>query len=128
MSHRPEGQPRRLLLGAALALLLLASASPVLADQSNHTTRLPLELTAAGTAAGHLTLRAGQVVNIHADGPIVFAIEDYLLDGAKPATAYVVVLGFYAGSCGDAFAFPFANGVTLTTDANGDARGQAHHP
>jgi hypothetical protein len=70
-------------------------------------------------------LRAGQVVNIHAQGPVVFAIEDYLLSGARPATSYAVVLRFYAGSCAGAFAFPYANGVVLTTDANGNAHGQA---
>jgi hypothetical protein len=113
------------LLSAALAVLLLASASPALADQSNHTTRLPLSLTPAGEAAGYPVPRAGQVVNIHANGPVVFAIEDYLLNGAKPTTSYAVVLDFYAGSCAGAFAFPFANGTTLITDANGDAHGQA---
>jgi hypothetical protein len=122
---RPERQPRRLLLSAALAFLLLASASPVLADQSNHTTQLPLWLTPTGEAAGHPTLRAGQVVNIHANGPVVFAIENYLLNGAKPMTSYAVVLGFNVGSCGGAFAFPFPNGATLTTDASGNAHGQA---
>jgi hypothetical protein len=126
MYHTPlERRPRSLLLGAALAVLLLASASPVLADQSNHTTRLPVWLTPAGEAAGHTTLRAGQVVNIHANGPVVFAIENYLLNGAKPMTTYAVVLGFYTGSCEGAFAFPFPNGTTLTTDANGNAHGQA---
>lgn len=122
---RPKFKAHRLLLGAALASLLLASASPALADQSNHTTRLPLGLTPAGEAAGHPALRAGQVVNIHANGPVVFAIEDYLLNGAKPMTDYSVVIDFYAGSCEGGFAFPFANGVTLTTDAIGDAHGQA---
>ena len=122
---RPGRPPRRVLLSAALAFLLLATASPVLADQSNHTTRLPLWLTPAGQVAGHPTLRAGQVVNIHANGPVVFAIEDYLLNGARPLTSYAVVLGFYAGSCAGGFAFPFPNGVTLTTDANGNAHGQA---
>jgi hypothetical protein len=124
-SSHPGRSIRRGLLSAALAFLLLASASPALADQSNHTTQLPLALTPAGEAAGYPALRAGQVVNIHANGPVVFAIENYLLNGAKPMTAYAVVLDFYAGSCGGAFAFPFVNGVTLTTDANGDARGQA---
>ena len=122
---RPERQPRRLLISAALAFLLLATASPVLADQSNHTTRLGLWLTPAGEAAGHPTLRAGQVVNIHANGPIVFAIEDYLLNGARPTTSYGVVLDFYGGNCEGALAFPFANGTVLTTDRHGNAHGQA---
>ena len=124
-SARPERQPRRLLISAALAFLLLATASPALADQSNHTTRLALWLTPAGEAAGHPTLNAGQVVNIHANGPVVFAIEDYLLNGAKPMTSYAVVLDFYFGSCDGPLLFPFPNGVTLTTDAEGNAHAQA---
>lgn len=122
LTRRPR---RSVVLSAALAILLLASASPALADQSNHTTRLPLALTPAGQAAGHPTLRAGQVVNIHANGPVVFAIEDYLVNGAEPATSYAVVLDFYAGNCEGEFEFPFPNGTVLTTDAYGDAHGQA---
>ena len=98
---------------------------PVAADQTNHTERLPVTLTADRAAAGYPDLRAGQVVNIHAQGPVVFAIEDYLLAGARPSTAYAVVLDFYIGSCAGDFQFPFANGVTLTTDRQGDAHGQA---
>jgi hypothetical protein len=112
------------IVGAGL-LALSVGAAPVAADQSNHTEHLAVALTPAGAAAGHPGLRAGQVVNIHAQGPVVFAIEDYLLDGAAPSTSYDVVLLFYQGSCEGDFAFPFANGVTLTTDMHGNAHGQA---
>jgi hypothetical protein len=117
----------RLAIAVALGLALVvpASAAPVLADQSFHTTRLPVALTSDGDAAGHPTLRAGQVVDIHANGPVVFAIENYLLNGAKPMTSYAVVLDFYFGSCDGPLVFPFPNGVTLTTDAEGNAQGQA---
>lgn len=121
VSHRS----RRFLLASALGVVLLAGASPVLADQSNHTTRLSVEVTGAGVTAGYPALRAGQVVNIHANGPVVFAIENYMLSGAKPATSYAVVLEFYAGSCAGSFAFPFPNGTVLATDTQGDAHGQA---
>jgi hypothetical protein len=64
-------------------------------------------------------------VNIHTSGPVNFAIEDYMINGAKPNTAYDIVLLLFAGSCSGPLAFPFANGVVLTTDAHGDAHGQA---
>jgi hypothetical protein len=124
----PTDLPARLraaLILGALGLLLAATASPAAADQSNHTEHLAVTLTSEGSAMGYPALRAGQVVNIHAQGPVVFAIEDYLLNGARPATTYAVVLEFFAGSCSGAFAFPFANGVVLSTDRNGDAHGQA---
>jgi hypothetical protein len=122
----PNRPIRRVVAALAAGLLLLSvGVAPVAADQSNHTEHLRVSLTAAGAASGYPELRAGQVVNIHAQGPTVFAIEDYLLNGAMPSTSYDVVLGFYAGSCSGPFAFPFANGVVLATDAHGDAHGQA---
>ena len=112
-----------------LALMVPASAAPVLADQSFHTMRLPLSLTAAGEAAGQPTLRAGQVVDIHANGPTVYAIEQYLLNGAEPNTEYQVVLGFHQDTnCAPGGFYDFVlPGVTLTTDAHGDAHGQARN-
>jgi hypothetical protein len=109
-----------------IALLALAvTAGPALADQSHHTDHLALSVTAAGSAAGHPELRSGQVVNTHTSGPVNFAIEGYTINGAKPNTAYAVVLLLFAGSCSGPLAFPFVNGVVLTTDAQGNAHGQA---
>ncbi len=116
---------RSLWLVPILLLAMAVTAGPAVADQSQHTTRLPLSVTAAGAAAGHPALRSGQVVNTHTSGPVNFAIEDYMINGAKPTTAYTVLLLLYAGSCSGPFAFPFANGAVLTTDAQGDAHGQA---
>jgi len=112
----------RLLIAVALATAALSS--PVLADQSQHTTQLPLSLTAAGAAAGQPALRSGHVVNIHTQGPVNFAIEEYQVNGAQPTTNYAVVLGLFASSCAGAFLFPFPNGAVLTTDGHGDAHGQ----
>ena len=106
-------------------LAMAVTAGPAFADQSQHTARLALSVTAAGTAAGHPELRSGQVVNTHTSGPVNFAIEDYMIGGAKPDTAYAVVLLLFAGSCSGPLAFPFANGAVLTTDAQGNAHGQA---
>lgn len=122
---RLRTSPRAVPFVAALAVLLAATATPVAADQSNHTEHLSVAVTAAGSAAGYPALRAGHVVNIHAQGPMVFAIEGYQLSGARPSTDLAVVLDFYTGSCSGAFAMPFPNGVVLSTDAQGDAHGQA---
>ena len=110
-----------------LVLALLVSAPPVFADQSFHSTRLPLALTAAGQTAGHPELRAGHVVDIHTNGPVVYAMEEYLLNGAKPDTDYQVVLHFYMNTaCTPGGLFDFIlPGVTLTTDSLGNANGRA---
>src|SRR3990172_12231331 len=82
---------KKLALIAALAVLILASATgTVFADKSYHSTRLPLALTPEGEAAGH-TLLSGEIVNIHPNGPVNGAIEVYQLHGALPDTGYEVV-------------------------------------
>lgn len=116
---------RSLRLVPVMLLAMAVTAGPAVADQSQHTARLALSVTAAGAAAGHPELQSGQVVNTHASGPVNFAIEDYMVNGAKPDAAYDVVLLLFAGSCSGPLAFPFANGAVLTTDAHGDAHGQA---
>ncbi len=71
------------------AVLVIVPGSAVLADQSYHTERLPLAITDAGSDAGH-TLRQGMVVNAHPNGPVNGAVEQYVLNGAKPNTEYSV--------------------------------------
>jgi hypothetical protein len=116
---------RFLRLVPIVLLAMAITAGPAFADQSQHTDHLALSVTAAGAAAGHPELRSGQVVNTHTSGSVNFAIEDYMVNGAKPGTAYAVVLLLFAGSCSGPLAFPFANGVVLSTDAQGNAHGQA---
>jgi hypothetical protein len=108
-----------------LLLAMAVTAGPAVADQSQHTARLSLSVTPAGAAAGYPELQSGQVVNTHTSGPVNFAIEDYMVNGAKPDTAYAVVSLLFAGSCSGPLAFPFANGAVLMADAHGDAHGQA---
>ena len=90
---------RSLRLVPLMFLAMAVTAGPAVADQSQHTARLALSVTAAGAAAGHPELQSGQVVNTHASGPVNFAIEDYMVNGAKPDAAYDVVLLLFAGSC-----------------------------
>ena len=112
----------RAVIAATVAFLSLSM--PAFADQTYHTENLPLSLTLAGTAAGEPQLLAGHVVNIHTQGPVNFAIEDYLLNGAKPNTTYSVVLSVEAGSCSGPFLFLFPNGATVVTDAQGNGHNQ----
>ena len=121
MHLRSIGLRRVALVSAAALALAAASAAPVAADQSNHTEYLPVWVTSDGMSAGYPSPRAGHVVNIHTSGPTVFALERYQLNGAAPDTTFSVVLQFNAGSCSGDYAFLFANGATLTTDAAGNA-------
>ncbi len=84
---------RRLVMATTLALLLtVALLLPATADQTYSTERLPL-IPVAGEP-----LRSGSVVNIHANGPQVYAHEVYTLNGAMSATTYTVVLNVYLGN------------------------------
>ena len=75
---------RRLAISAALLCLAL-SPGLTLADSVYHTERLALE--PVGGAQG-----TGMVVNIHPNGPMVFASERYALRDAEPNASYTVWL------------------------------------
>jgi hypothetical protein len=71
----------------ALGVLVLTSATgvpQVSADQTFHTERIPL------TSVAGAPLHSGLVVDIHANGPQIFALERYVLGGAAPNAAYQV--------------------------------------
>ncbi len=96
-------------------------AKPRYADQVFHTTRLTFFLTLDGTAAGQPQLKAGHVVDIHANGPKVGAIEQYMINGAEPKTSYQVVLRIFS-KCGGDFLFPILTAL-LATNSLGFAHG-----
>jgi hypothetical protein len=97
-----------------IALLLAFGSQQVLADQSYHTERLALALTDEGANEGH-TLRNGQVINIHPNGPVNGAIEKYVLNGVLPDTEYEV----YWDVQGMDEMIPI--GVLIETDNKGNA-------
>jgi hypothetical protein len=74
---------------------------------------------------GDAPLRSGFVENIHANGPNVFAHEQYVLNGARPGVTYDVVLMIFPGdpTCSTT---PLAlQTATLSTNAAGN--GNAFH-
>lgn len=107
---------RRLVIGPAALIVavvvafLLVGHGTAQADSVYHTERL--ELTPTGVETG-----SGQVVNIHANGPVVGALERYQLKGALPDTTYVVWL-----VVGGADFMPTA---TIETDRHGNGHAKA---
>jgi len=123
-------QQRSILLLVGVLVLLLTPLTVVVADQLFHTVRLSLGLTPDGAMHGHPALRSGHVVDIHPNGPVNGAHERYLLNGAKPNTAYDVVLRVFDGNCAgpaDPSLDPLKT-VTLTTNQQGNAQGKFDFP
>ncbi len=109
-----------------LPTLLLLFTSPAAADMTFHTQRLTFALTPAGMMAGNPQLIAGQVVDIHPDGPVNGAIEQYMINGAKPNTAYQVKLRIFPSCTGVSLATTPQMTIStalLTTDNTGFAQG-----
>jgi hypothetical protein len=83
---------RRVLMTFALAVIaVMAGAISARADTVYHSQHIALAPTGAAP------LRSGFVENIHADGPNVFAHEQYVVNGARPNTSYQVVLMAFPG-------------------------------
>jgi hypothetical protein len=105
---------RRILSLVAVTVGAAALAGAAAADAVYHTERL--ELAGLAGAPGD-----GMVVNVHTNGPQVYAHEIYTLRGAVPGT-YQVILNVFPTSLdctGTALAFPTA---TLVTNARGNGR------
>ena len=103
----------------AAASILLGAAVPATAayaDATFHSTRYELH------AVGSAPLASGFVIDIHANGPRVYAQERYQLRGAVPATELQVTLLAYADTACTQFILPIPE-TTMTTDAHGNAHG-----
>jgi hypothetical protein len=108
---------RHILVLAATAVLAAAFVGTATADQVYQTERL--ELSGVAGAPG-----GGMVVNVHPNGPNVYAHEIYTLSHAVPGV-YQVSLNLFLTSLdctGPTAALPTA---TLTTSAAGNGRADA---
>jgi hypothetical protein len=104
---------KRLFLAAALAVAICGALTQTAAADSNfHTERIPL------TPVGSAALRVGFVVDIHANGPQVFAIERYVLVGASPHATYQVRLQLFGDSAGCAANTHITTVPTATVETN----------
>ena len=106
---------------AGLSFLFAVVAVPAaLADRVFHTSH-----AAAHPVAG-APLRSGFVNDIHTNGTVNGAREEYHLNGAQPNTTYQVQLAVYADqSCAGS---PFVTVPTATLTTNGAGNGNAYTP
>jgi len=78
---------RRVLMTFALAgIVVMTGAVSARADGLYHSQHIAL------SPIGDAPLRSGYVENIHANGPNVYAHEQYVVNGAEPNSTYQVVL------------------------------------
>lgn len=75
---------RGVLVITVVACVALSTTPVVRADSTFHTEQIPL------TPAGAAPLQSGFVVDIHTNGPVNYALERYVLNGAQPDTTYQV--------------------------------------
>lgn len=100
--------------GALLGAIVPASAAS--ADAVFHSARY--ELYALGSAP----LTSAFVIDIHANGPRVYAQERYHLNGVLPSTEYQVTLLAYSDPGCTQFLAAIPE-TTMTTDARGNTHG-----
>ena len=112
MSRKP------LLVVAILAVgVSLASVAPALADQVFHTSHATVYSMAGAP------LQSGFVNDIHSNGAVNSAHEEYHLSGAQPGTTYQVQLVIFASqSCQGT---PFLTIPTALVTTNGAGNGNA---
>lgn len=110
---------RRFLVGFAVAAALVIV--PVAAgDGLYQTQKYPFAPVAAAEHGG------GFIVNVHANGAIVYAHEQYVLRGAFPETTYNVNIHVSAPA-DTTCALPILTGVTATFMTNPAGNGTAYH-
>ncbi|HSB39016.1 MAG TPA: hypothetical protein VLD13_08010 [Gaiellaceae bacterium] len=109
---------RSVLLAAAVAALaLVPTAAGDAVYHSQHIGLSPVATDETGT---------GFVENIHANGPNVYAHEQYALKGALPSTDYVVWIHVSAPA-DDTCAVPILEAPTATFTTNPAGNGAAYH-
>ena len=83
---------RRALVLAFATISLVAATLPAWADAAYHSEHIAL--IPVGTAP----IRSGFVENVHANGPNVYAHEQYVLNGAGPRSTYQVTIMIFASN------------------------------
>jgi hypothetical protein len=109
---------RRILLAVAVVALVIVPAAA--ADAVNHSQHISLTPVAGGEAG------SGFVENIHADGPNIYAHEQYLLNNGLPLTTYEVVIHLSAPTDTTCSA-PFLVLPTASFTTNVAGNGSAYH-
>ncbi len=111
----------RFALAVSLIALAVGSGVPaVSADAVYHSEHL------AFAPVGDLPLHSGFVENIHANGEVIFAHENYVLNGAELDATYQVVLMIYPldTSCGGGPILELLT-ATISTNVVGNGKAQA---
>ncbi len=102
---------------AAVAAIAALAAAPALADQVFHTSHAAVHPVAGAP------LRSGFVTDIHTNGTVNAAREEYQLNGAQPDSTYQVRLVIYPSqSCAGS---PFLTIPTSQLTTNGAGNGTA---
>ncbi len=107
----------RVSIGLLCTVALILGWSPTAqADQGFHTTRYPLSSVTDGSMHGW-------VIDIHAQGPKIYAQERYLLRDVSPGETYVMNLYAYSDSDCGVLVVPVPGTATMTANMSGNARG-----
>jgi hypothetical protein len=106
------------IIGLFVAIAALAIVPTAAGDAVYHSQHIPLAPVAAGESG------SGFVENIHANGPNVFAHEEYVVSGALPQTMYSVELHVFSGTACTGKLLLDAQTQTITTNPAGN--GSAH--
>ena len=100
------------------AALVLGLSPTARADQDFHTTQYPLSSVADGSAHGW-------VIDVHTQGPRIYAQERYLLHDVSPGQTFVMNLYAYSDpDCTD-LVVPVPGTATMTANVAGNAHGTA---
>lgn len=110
-----SGVMHRLAVASAVAALATVALVPgARADQVFHSERIPL------IPVNGAPLQSGFVVDIHANGPVIYALERYQLNGALPNTTYQVVSQVFLDPTCMANLIGSIPDATLQTNASGN--------
>ena len=98
------------------AALVLGWSPTAHADQVFHTTQYPLSSVADESVHGW-------VIDVHTQGPTIYAQERYLLRDVDPGQTYVMNLYAYSDPDCRNLVVPVPGTATMTANASGNAHG-----